>query len=93
MKRTCRCAICWLALWPIVCRRARRWAQVPIPPPPAVQSFYDALTASMKAGGTAKSRYEKLKPAVEKAFDLPGMTALWRSARPGRRSRPATRKR
>jgi phospholipid transport system substrate-binding protein len=41
-----------------------------------VQGFYDALTASMKAGGTAKSRYEKLKPAVEAAFDIPGMTAL-----------------
>lgn len=40
-----------------------------------VQGFYDALTASMKAGGSAKSRYEKLKPAVEKAFDLPAMTA------------------
>jgi len=40
-----------------------------------VQGFYDALQASMKAGGTAKSRYEKLKPAIEKAFDLPAMTA------------------
>ena len=40
-----------------------------------VQGFYDALTASMKSGGTAKSRYDKLKPAVEKAFDLPAMTA------------------
>jgi phospholipid transport system substrate-binding protein len=42
----------------------------------SVQNFYDALTASMKAGGTAKSRYDKLKPAVEQDFDLPGMTAL-----------------
>lgn len=40
-----------------------------------IQTFYDALTASMKSGGTAKSRYEKLKPAVEKAFDLQAMTA------------------
>jgi phospholipid transport system substrate-binding protein len=40
-----------------------------------IQGFYDALTASMKSGGTAKSRYEKLKPAVEKAFDLQAMTA------------------
>ena len=40
-----------------------------------VHGFYDALQASMKSGGTAKSRYEKLKPAVEKAFDLPAMTA------------------
>jgi phospholipid transport system substrate-binding protein len=30
----------------------------------------------MKSGGTAKSRYEKLKPAVEQDFDLAGMTAL-----------------
>lgn len=42
----------------------------------SVQNFYDALTASMKAGGSAKSRYDKLKPAVEQDFDLPGMTAL-----------------
>ena len=40
-----------------------------------VQGFYDALLASMRSGGTAKARYEKLKPAVEKAFDLPAMTA------------------
>ncbi|HKQ09962.1 MAG TPA: ABC transporter substrate-binding protein [Rhizomicrobium sp.] len=40
-----------------------------------VQGFYDALLASMKSGGSARSRYEKLKPAVEKAFDLPAMTA------------------
>jgi phospholipid transport system substrate-binding protein len=40
-----------------------------------IQDFYDALTAMMKSGGTAKSRYDKLKPAVDKAFDLPAMTA------------------
>jgi phospholipid transport system substrate-binding protein len=40
-----------------------------------VQGFYDALTAAMKMGGSAKGRYDKLKPAVEKAFDLPAMTA------------------
>ena len=40
-----------------------------------IQGFYDALTASMKSGGTTKSRYEKLKPAIEKAFDLQAMTA------------------
>src|ERR1700722_11547027 len=42
----------------------------------SVQNFYDALTASMKAGGSAKSRYDRLKPAVEQDFDLAGMTAL-----------------
>jgi phospholipid transport system substrate-binding protein len=40
-----------------------------------VQGFYDVLTASMKMGGSAKGRYDKLKPAVDKAFDLPAMTA------------------
>ncbi len=30
----------------------------------------------MKSGGTAKSRYDKLKPAVEQDFDLAAMTAL-----------------
>jgi phospholipid transport system substrate-binding protein len=40
-----------------------------------IQGFYDALTASMKSGGGAKSRYDRLKPAVEKAFDLQTMTA------------------
>ncbi|HVV27465.1 MAG TPA: ABC transporter substrate-binding protein [Rhizomicrobium sp.] len=50
-------------------------AQASDPAVSQVQEFYDALTASMKSGGTAKSRYEKLKPAVEKAFDLPAMTA------------------
>jgi len=50
-------------------------AQAADPSVAQVQGFYDTLTASMKAGGTAKSRYDKLKPAVEKAFDLPAMTA------------------
>ena len=51
-------------------------AQGADPAAAAVQNFYDALVASMKSGGTAKSRYDKLKPAVEQAFDIPGMTAL-----------------
>jgi phospholipid transport system substrate-binding protein len=60
-------------------------AQAADPSVAQVQGFYDALQASMKAGGSAKSRYEKLKPAVEKAFDLPAMTAAsvgpaWASA-------------
>ena len=50
-------------------------AQAADPASAQVQGFYDALLASMKSGGTAKSRYEKLKPAVEKAFDLSAMTA------------------
>ncbi len=51
-------------------------AQGADPAAATVQTFYDGLTAAMKAGGTAKSRYEKLKPVVEQTFDLPGMTAL-----------------
>ena len=50
-------------------------AQAADPAAAQVQGFYDALVASMKSGGTAKSRYEKLKPAVEKTFDLSAMTA------------------
>ncbi len=50
-------------------------AQAADPAVAQIQGFYDALTASMKSGGTPKSRYEKLKPAVEKVFDLQAMTA------------------
>lgn len=51
-------------------------AQAPDPAAATVQSFYDGLTSSMKAGGTVKSRYDKLKPVMDQTFDLPGMTAL-----------------
>jgi phospholipid transport system substrate-binding protein len=51
-------------------------AEASDPAAAAVQGFYDALVASMKSGGTPKSRYARLKPAVDKAFDIPGMTAL-----------------
>lgn len=51
-------------------------AQAADPSVAQVKGFYDALTAAMKMGGSAKGRYEKLLPAVEKAFDLPAMTAV-----------------
>jgi len=51
-------------------------AQAADPAVTQVQGFYDVLVASMKSGGSAKSRYDKLKPAVEKAFDLSAMTAI-----------------
>ena len=51
-------------------------AQSSDPAAATIQNFYDALTASMKSGGTPKSRYEKLKPAIDQAFDISGMTAL-----------------
>jgi phospholipid transport system substrate-binding protein len=50
-------------------------AQAADPAVAQVQGFYDTLVASMKMGGSAKGRYDKLKPTVEKAFDLPAMTA------------------
>ena len=34
------------------------------------------LLAQMKKGGPARARYDLLKPAEEKTFDLPGMTAV-----------------
>jgi phospholipid transport system substrate-binding protein len=41
-----------------------------------VQSFYDTLVDTMKHGKTLglKGRYEKLKPAVEQAYDIADMT-------------------
>jgi phospholipid transport system substrate-binding protein len=50
-------------------------AQAADPAVEQIQGFYDALTAMMKSGGSVKSRYDRLKPAVEKAFDLSAMTA------------------
>ena len=50
-------------------------AQAADPAVDQIQGFYDALVASMKSGGTTKSRYDRLKPAIEKAFDLQAMTA------------------
>src|SRR5580698_4442472 len=42
----------------------------------AVQSFYDTLVDTMKHGKELgiKGRYEKLKPAVEQAYDIADMT-------------------
>ena len=51
-------------------------AQAADPAVQQVQGFYDALLASMKSGGTTKSRYDRLKPAIDKAFDLQAMTAI-----------------
>jgi phospholipid transport system substrate-binding protein len=62
-------------------------AQAGDPAVATVQTFYDGLTASMKAGGSTKARAEKLKPEIEQTFDLAGMTALsvgpkWASTAP-----------
>jgi phospholipid transport system substrate-binding protein len=58
----------------VILQAAPSQAQAADPAVEQIQGFYDALTATMKSGGTTKSRYEKLKPAVEKAFDLTAMT-------------------
>jgi phospholipid transport system substrate-binding protein len=60
----------------VMVQTAPSQAQAADPAVAQIQGFYDALTASMKSGGTTKSRYEKLKPAVEKAFDLAAMTQV-----------------
>lgn len=54
------------------------YAQAADPAVQPVQSFYDTLLATMKQGKQlgVKGRYEKLKPVIEQAFDLPGMTRL-----------------
>jgi phospholipid transport system substrate-binding protein len=43
-----------------------------------VQTFYDALLDTMKHARELgiKGRYERLKPVIERTFDLPGMTRL-----------------
>ena len=47
-------------------------AETADPATPAVQSFYATLLECMKGGKTlgAQGRYDKLKPVVEKTFDL-----------------------
>ena len=57
-----------------------------------IQGFYDALLDTMKHGAAlgVKGRYDKLAPAVEQAYDLPGMTAAavgpdWSDVSPGDR--------
>jgi phospholipid transport system substrate-binding protein len=51
------------------------WAQGD-PAVASVQSFYDGLLASMKQGGPIRARFDRLRPVVEKTFDLAGMTAV-----------------
>lgn len=53
-------------------------AEAPDPAVAQVQNFYDTLLDSMKHAKELgiKGRYEKLKPAVEAAFDIPDMVRL-----------------
>ena len=80
MNRFLKSAALMLALFPAMPTMlsgsaVAQAAQSADPSSAQVQGFYDALLTSMKSGGSVKSRYEKLKPAVEKAFDLSAMTA------------------
>jgi phospholipid transport system substrate-binding protein len=54
---------------------APAFAEAADPAVPPVRAFYDVLLDSMKHAGElgVKGRYEKLKPAVERSFDLSGM--------------------
>jgi phospholipid transport system substrate-binding protein len=65
------------------------YAEAADPAVQPVQSFYDTLVSTMKQGKQlgVKGRYDKLKPAIEQSFDLPGMTRLsvgpaWNSMTP-----------
>jgi phospholipid transport system substrate-binding protein len=64
-------------------------ADAPDPAIATVQTFYDGLMASMKAGKAAgpQGRYAKMRPVVEQAFDLGTMIKFavgpdWASASP-----------
>lgn len=68
-------------------------AEAPDPAAAQVQGFYDVLLDSMKHAKElgVKGRYDKLKPAITKAFDLQGMMraavgAKWASFTPAEQS-------
>src|SRR3954468_4409437 len=54
------------------------WAQGQQDPKAVVSSFYDTLLSAMKDAKKLgfKGRYQRLEPAVEKAFDLPFMMGI-----------------
>jgi phospholipid transport system substrate-binding protein len=63
------------ALALVMCVAAPAFAEAPDPAVLPVQHFYDALLDSMKHARElgVKGRYEKLKPAIERDFDLSSM--------------------
>ncbi|CAN5294195.1 hypothetical protein BH09PSE2_BH09PSE2_24480 [soil metagenome] len=50
------------------------YAQAVDPAAATVDSFNDALIATMKTGGSVSARLRKVEPAVDRAFDLTVMT-------------------
>jgi phospholipid transport system substrate-binding protein len=78
-----------LALTVVFAAAPAAQAQSADPAIATVQNFYDALLASMKAGKAlgAQGRYEKMRPAVEQAYDIPTMVKYavgdgWATASP-----------
>ena len=67
-----------LVLMPAVATAADDAAPPGDPAAKTVQGFYDALLDTMKHGKELglMGRYNKLKPAIEQAYDLPLMTSL-----------------
>jgi phospholipid transport system substrate-binding protein len=65
-----------LFLAPAVTSKAR--AEANDPAATQIQSFYDALLDSMKQGKAlgVNGRYNKLKPVIERTYNLPLMTSL-----------------
>jgi phospholipid transport system substrate-binding protein len=69
----------------------------PLPPQKVVQSFYDVLLDVMKGskGLGFSGRYERLKPAIETAYNLPLMSRLsigpqWQSLTPEQQEKMTT---
>lgn len=67
------------------------------PAPGVIRGFYDVLLGVMREAGTLgfAGRYQKLKPAVEKTFNLPLMTRLavgpgWENLTPEQQGRMGT---
>lgn len=75
LKAVCMVAAMVVAPISLVTASAPALAQATDPAVAQVRGFYDVLVAAMKSGGTTKARYDRLKPAIDKAFDLAGMTA------------------
>jgi phospholipid transport system substrate-binding protein len=69
-------ALCVVALAPVRSMAADTPATDPAVAP--IQAFCDALLDTMKRAKELglKGRYDALKPAIEKAFNLPGMTKI-----------------
>ena len=68
----------------------------PVPPQMVVQSLYDALLGVMKGSKDLgfSGRYERLKPAIETAYNLPLMSRLsigpqWQSLTPAQQEQMA----